>query len=392
MKPSPVLLFLFLLTVPARAQWAEKWFGISASADIRYLEIYQNFIFAGTSNGVYISDNDGDTWDLESGIGTSDFRAIASSPGFIYAANTNRVLRKNLLTSVWDTLLQPGEIGALAVSGNLIYAGRKSGGVFRSENLGQDWTSLEQIPNSPSGHRALLAFGDTILSGTDGDGVYRSTDRGNTWATANDGDLNPAGDDIRTLTKTGNTLFLSTGTHGIFRSVDKGLTWQAVNSGITNLNSRGLTAVGNKVYAGFNSGGGVFQSTDLGTTWTDFTGEIPSNLEIRTLATNGFYLYAGCQTGRIFRTTIGTVATQPTIENGEVRLHWNRESGEIRFFSSGESLTNIRIFDVLGQKVEAQQIAGSNAVRLASHQPTGVLLVRGTLPGGVLKTWKLTTM
>lgn len=391
MKNLISILFLLLLSVQLHAQWVEKSEGISSGADVRYLEIYPNLVFAGTSSGVYVSDNDGDTWDLESEIGTSDFRAVASSPGFIYAANTNRVLRKNLQTSVWDTLLQPGEVGALAVSGNLINAGRKNGGVFRSENLGQDWTSLEQIPNSPSGHRALLAFGDTILSGTDGDGVYRSTDRGNTWETVNDGDLNPNGDDIRTLTKTGSTLFLSTGTNGIFRSVDKGLTWQAVNSGITNLNSRGLTAVDNKVYAGFNSGGGVFQSLNLGNSWTDFTGEIPTNLEIRTLATNGIYLYAGCQAGHIFRTTIGIISTQPTIQEEEIRLHWNREKGEIRFLNNENLPTDISVTDILGRKLNIH-ITDDGRVNVQPHTALPLLLVTATLSNGFRKTWRVSSI
>jgi photosystem II stability/assembly factor-like uncharacterized protein len=389
MKSSLLLVISFLLFTPLHAQWVEKWTGISTFANIRYLEITQNLVVAGTSNGVYISQNNGDTWVLESEIGTSDFRAVASSPGFIYAANTSRILRKNLLTSIWDTLLEPGEIAALAVSGNLIYAGLKNGGVFRSENLGMDWTSLEAVPNSPNGHRALLAFGDTVLSGTDGDGVYRSTDRGNTWEKVNNGDLNADGDDIRTFAKTGNTMFLSTKTNGIFRSIDKGLTWQAVNSGITNLNSRGLTAINQKVFAGFNEGGGVYQSVDLGNSWTNFTGEIPANFEVRTLATNGLYLYAGCQDGRIFRTTIGTVATDSVFSKIVPNMVWNMEKGEISLIHPHIQLKDVKIYDALGRTIYVRSNVNHSSVLLPFHPSERMLFVAATLSSGDQKVWRL---
>lgn len=102
-----ILLFCAVLVVfPLSAQWVEKSDNISPGADIRFLAIHENLVVAGTSSGVYFSQNNGEDWTLESEIGTSDFRAIASSPNFIYAANTSRVVRKNLTTSVWDTLVQ----------------------------------------------------------------------------------------------------------------------------------------------------------------------------------------------------------------------------------------------------------------------------------------------
>jgi len=63
----------------------------------------------------------------------------------------------------------------------------------------------------------------------------------------------------------GTKLFAGTD-GGIFLSTDNGTSWTAVNTGLTNTTVHALAVSGANLYAGTE--GGVFLSTDNGTSWT----------------------------------------------------------------------------------------------------------------------------
>ena len=76
----------------------------------------------------------------------------------------------------------------------------------------------------------------------------------------------PQGGDVMALAANGSEVFAGTQGGGVFRSTDSGTTWARANVGLTDTNVRALAiAPDGDVFAGTFSG--VFRSTDDGDTW-----------------------------------------------------------------------------------------------------------------------------
>ena len=102
------------------------------------------------------------------------------------------------------------------------------------------------------------------------------------------------------------TLYAGTYSGGVFRSTDSGTTWTAVNTGLTSQDIRSLAinpTTPTTLYAG-TWGGGVFRSADSGTTWTAVNTGL-TNHNVYAIAINPAApstLYAGTYDG-VFRST-----------------------------------------------------------------------------------------
>jgi hypothetical protein len=78
-------------------------------------------------------------------------------------------------------------IGALAMSGNNIFAGTIRDGVFLSTNSGTSWTAANTgLPANAQIH-SLAVSGSNIFAGTWGAGVFLSQNNGNSWTSVNSG-------------------------------------------------------------------------------------------------------------------------------------------------------------------------------------------------------------
>lgn len=87
-------------------------------------------------------------------------------------------------------------------------------------------------------------------------------------------------------------LFAATWGGGVFRSTDNGTSWTPVNSGLTNTTVLSLVVNGTNLFAG-TDGGGVFLSANNGTTWTAVNSGLPANTQVWSLAGQGTNLFAG---------------------------------------------------------------------------------------------------
>ncbi len=132
--------------------------------------------------------------------------------------------------------LVAGRITALAVDRGILYAGGAAGGVWRSTDGGQQWTSVFNQQNNQSiGALAVNPADRSIWVGT--------------------GEANTNADSY-----TGN---------GVFRSGDGGRTWQLVGNTLLNYSIYRLTFDGaGYVYAATNRGLLKRSALDLGASWT----------------------------------------------------------------------------------------------------------------------------
>jgi len=88
---------------------------------------------------------------------------------------------------------------------------------------------------------------------------------------------------------------------GVFRSSDSGTTWIAVNSGLTNTHIWALAVNGNNLFAGTDSI--AFLSTDNGGMWAPLNSGWVRYTGINTMLVNGAALFVGIYYGGVFRST-----------------------------------------------------------------------------------------
>jgi photosystem II stability/assembly factor-like uncharacterized protein len=207
--------------------------------------------------------------------------------------------------------------GPNGTSGTVLFVGTYENGIFRSTNDGLNWTSVSTgLPNKPVQAISVSSNatgGSYIFAATDV-GVYLSTNNGTTWTYVSAGIPHPA---ISSLALSGTKLFAGTG-GGVFLSTDNGATWRGVNTGlpffplsniygrVNSLASFPDGAGGTNLFAGLGSaGGGIYKSTDFGTSWTTVlpTPAPPLGMEVCAFARSGTNLFAGTDGSGVFLST-----------------------------------------------------------------------------------------
>ena len=198
---------------------------------------------------------------------------------------------------------------------NVFYIGAVNGGVWKSNDYGRTWTpifdaeptqSIGDIAVAPSDPNIVYVGSGEGLQRPDlsvGDGIYRSADAGKTWTHLGlrDGQQIPA---LAVDPRNPNRLFAAVLGHpygasterGIFLSEDGGASWKKVlykdeNTGgadvqIDPVNPQIVYASlwqgrqgpweDNNDYSG--PSGGLFKSTDGGSTWRQLTSGLPNDL------------------------------------------------------------------------------------------------------------------
>ena len=226
---------------------------------VRCLAVIGPILFAGTTDGLFRSSDNGSNW-------------IAISSGLLY-----------------------NPITALAVSGKNLFVGTASGVFFGSTNYDTNWTPVD---SGLTNHDvcAFAVIGTTLFAGTDGrydGGVYRSTNDGKSWSSVLQHGVNA-------LAVIGKALFAGGG-NSLLRSTDGGTSWEAANKGLPTNNINALMVNGTNLFAGIN--GSVFLSTDNGASW-NLAGSVTKDL-VKTLAVNGKNLFAGTLLGAFISTNNG---------------------------------------------------------------------------------------
>jgi len=198
---------------------------------------------------------------------------------------------------------------------NVFYIGQVNGGVWKSDDYGRTWTpifdhestqSIGAIAVAPSNPNIIYVASGEGLHRPDlsvGNGIYKSTDAGKTWTHLGlrDGFQIPA---LAIDPRDPNRVFAAVLGHpygpneerGLFRSTDGGQTWQKMiskdqNTGASDVaidpsnpdviyasmwEAREGPWEDNNVFNG--TGGGLFKSTDGGSTWHPLSNGLPKDL------------------------------------------------------------------------------------------------------------------
>ena len=197
---------------------------------------------------------------------------------------------------------------------SVFYTAQVNGGVWKTDDYGRTWhpifddqptQSIGAIAVAPSNPDVIYVGSGEGLHRPDlsvGDGVYRSADAGKTWKHVGLADaqqipqlaIDPKNPDRVFAAVLGHPYGTSE-QRGVYRSLDGGQTWQRVLSRGANIGASDVEIDPQNplvVYAALwearlapwedhnqytGTGGGLFKSTDGGTTWKQLAGGLPAN-------------------------------------------------------------------------------------------------------------------
>jgi photosystem II stability/assembly factor-like uncharacterized protein len=248
---------------------------------------------------------------------------------------------------------------------NTFYFGSVGGGVWQSNNSGRTWTpvfdsqpiaSIGAIAVAPSSPNVLyVGSGEADMRSqiSYGNGMYKSTDAGKTWAHIGLEGTRQIG---RVLVdpKNPNIVFVAALGHaygpnperGVYRSRDSGATWQKVLFKNNNVGAIDLAIDPQNlqvIYAtlwntrrppwsiyppSYGPGGGIFKSTDGGTTWKPLTNGIPTEkighigIAIAPSNHNRIYAIVDAKAGGLYA-------------SDDAGATWSKISGDTRLWGRG---------------------------------------------------------
>ena len=301
-------------------------------------------------------------------LSACSFALLVSFALFVPAASAQTVDSKLYSEMHWRQIGPTRAGRARAVSGvpgqpNVFYIGFDNGGVWRSTDYGSTWTPL--FDNQPTGSIGAIAVAPSdpniiyVGSGAGiirpdlavGDGVYKSTDAGKTWTHLGLRDSQMIAN-IDVDPKNPNRVFVAVLGHpygpnaerGIFRSTDGGATFEKVlykdeytSGNDVRIDPRETDTVYAALWQqqqGFyengafgGTDGGIFKSTDGGSTWKKLEGGLPAVMQanLAIAPSNPSVLYAT------------VAATRPTSDSnqgprggrgGNVFLYKTSDGGE----------------------------------------------------------------
>jgi photosystem II stability/assembly factor-like uncharacterized protein len=239
-------------------------------------------IYAGTMRGgAYRLPLKGTTWEsIGTGLDGAEVKSFLIHQDRVYAGTGTGVYRWVEAEKQWipvgtglDRILVPGL--AIMDDGKLL-AATSGKGLFHLDTQQSDpseWEDSQSTfvdPRERLPHRYLRVIAvnqaQHIFLGTQDGGIFRSTDRGQSWSSLS---RNLPNDSIRSIVPDHEDVLVATG-NGIFRWKHEQQRWIGINAGLTKLAIQSLTLTKTgELYAGTSNG--AFRSDDGGAHWTDIS-------------------------------------------------------------------------------------------------------------------------
>ena len=255
-------------------------------ADVHTLDFIGNDLFTGTDGGLYKSTNFGDNWiDLSAGLATTQFYRFGGTPQDPdYLIGGTQDNGTNLYNGVWTHVLGADGMEAAVdpTNPNTVYACIQYGGLRRSYNAGNNFTS---IVNNITGNGAWVM--PYVLDPIDPQKLYagyqdvwQSTDQGSFWKKLTDYN----GATFRSIAVAqSNNDYIYAGTYtNLYRSTDGGNNWSDISAGLPG-NSKTYIAVSTThpeqiwvTLSGYTEGEKVYFSADAGSSWENISGSLPN--------------------------------------------------------------------------------------------------------------------
>lgn len=236
-----------------------------------------NSMYAGTSTlAVLKSTNGGQSWN-ESNEGITNYlvRAMAVNPesSNVYAGTSSGLFISSDTGETWEAASPNPEIYSVSVDPHNpenIYTGTNRG-IFRSPDEGATWSSLNNNLTNPYIYSILFhpEKPGFIYAGTNGDGVFKSTSSGASWESVNEGLEYLQILSLAIAPESPYFLYAGTRGGGIYISADDGATWEVASSDFSGftVNSIAVSPDDSAIVYAAMENSGFYRSTDGGQTW-----------------------------------------------------------------------------------------------------------------------------
>ena len=315
----PALLIIILNAGKLPAQWVQT--NGPYVGDCYCFANSENTLYAGTSDGVFMSTDFGSNWNaINKGLELTSISALVVKGQYLFAGTkssesgyTGIVYRSSDKGMTWiDTKIPTvSSIASMIVRGTDLFVGTSANGVYRSTNNGISWTNIGCLDLNIT---ALAVSGNYLFAGSyTSYGVYRTSDNGQNWAAINSGFSSWQNSALVVdSSQKGTTNLLAGNAQGIYKSTNNGTNWYSINSALYSFTSICIPPQSNgvtNIFAGTNSVG-VYLSSNYGTSWTRVCQGL-FDLNIFSLINIGPYLFAGTSNGGVYRSSNnGTTWTQ----------------------------------------------------------------------------------
>ena len=241
-------------------------------------------IYAGNDGGVYRSKNSGSTWTaLNRGLGITEVEYLASDPNtwkWLMAGTQDNGTMRFVGDTEWDHIADGdgGDCGVNQLNPNEVYHSYYNVSLERSNNKGNTWTWLAPPAVSSLFYPPVEISGATAAIG--GVSLVITRTGGPPWTTVSLG--LPSGDGASAMRAIdANTFLIGTTKGRMLRAAWNGTNWTVTN--LTSPAARYISCIAidpanpSRVWVTLSQlgGGRVFRSEDAGATWIDCTAGLP---------------------------------------------------------------------------------------------------------------------
>jgi hypothetical protein len=382
-----VVLFLVVpfFSIVAHAQWMRT--SGPADTSIMCLAVHGANLFAGTSNGVYRTTDNGDRWTrVSSGILEPYIKSIVTMDADIFIAtignkgfsavyrSTNEGESWYAVTDTFPSRRSASIIQCMYVRDTILFVGAECGGVYRSTDRGNHWEAIDTGIMSPAQLKA------TAISGTEKNlfvktdigecsftaptKVFRSTSNGTDWIASDSIDRLDLGEFDFSFGTLG-TLCFAAGSnhHTIYRWNDSTTQWEVTGKVGEGASGSTLASAGTNLFAAAsdNSSYAVFLSKDSAKSWESVTAGL-ENVTIYSnpwqLVANDRYLFAGIIEKGVWRRSLSEMVGQSDVSTNvqikpSFKIYPNpaTESTTISITPESSGYVDISIVNLLGAQV-----------------------------------------
>lgn len=319
-------------------------------------------LFVGSGAGLFFSSDNGVHWYKRNEGIVGDIRAFLSLDNLIFAASYGFWNYRTSDNGITWIKLQNGITNntttCFARLNNDILIGTYGGSLFKSSNLGEDWTQFYEGGWPIRFVTCLLTLGDNIFVGTEDQVLYRSPNAGNTWTLSGNGISGSGRECIRDLVSNNNNVYVATDA-GVFISSNYGYSWSSINQGFEGILIKSLASYQDKLFASGWYNGDVFISLNGGLNWKSIKIGMPSDAEIFSIDAFDNRLFASTLNHGLYCIDISEIIVDVNDENSP-NLNFSLEqnypnpfnsSTNINFNINNEGLVTLKIYNCLGEEI-----------------------------------------
>ena len=242
-------------------------------------------VVVGALDGVFRSNDGGDSWKQISPPGHADIHNIESialdpkDPSVVYAGTWHLPFKTADNGATWNRinkgLIDDSDVFSIIVNSenpSIMFASACSG-IYKSENAGTSFSKIQGIPFTARRTRVLKqdpSNPNTVYAGTT-EGLWKTTDLGKTWKRVSNPEV--VVNDIMIDPRNSNRVLLATDRSGVLASDNGAASWSASNHGYAHRYVTSIVADKSDpktVFVGVVNDrefGGVFVSHDGGLSW-----------------------------------------------------------------------------------------------------------------------------